>query len=44
MVALLRYRVIANRGDGGAPEHVLFADRELQLLGLIWLLLFATST
>jgi decaprenyl-phosphate phosphoribosyltransferase len=44
MAALLRYRVIANRGDGGAPEQVLFADRELQLLGLIWLLLFATRT
>lgn len=44
MVALLRYRVIAHRGDGGAPEHVLFANRELQLLGLIWLFLFATST
>ena len=44
MLALRRYRVIANRGDGGAPEQVLFADRELQLLGLIWLLLIATST
>ena len=44
MLALLCYRVIANRGNGGAPEQILFADRELQLLGLIWLLLFATST
>jgi decaprenyl-phosphate phosphoribosyltransferase len=43
-LALLRYRVIANQGNGGAPEQVLFTDRELQLLGLIWLLLFATST
>ena len=44
MLALLRYRVIANRGNGGTPEQILFADRELQLLGLIWLLLFAAST
>ncbi len=43
MVALLRYRAIANRGNGGAPEQLLFANRGLQLLGLIWLLLFATS-
>jgi decaprenyl-phosphate phosphoribosyltransferase len=44
MVALLRYRAIATRGNGGASEHVLFANGDLQLLGLIWLLLFAAST
>lgn len=41
---LLRYAVIACRGGGGAPEHVLFADRQLQVLGLTWLLFFATAT
>jgi decaprenyl-phosphate phosphoribosyltransferase len=41
---LLRYAVIACRGGGGAPEHVLFADRQLQVLGLFWLFLFATAT
>jgi decaprenyl-phosphate phosphoribosyltransferase len=41
---LLRYAVIACRGGGGAPEHVLFADRLLQVLGLTWLLFFATAT
>ena len=44
MIALLRHRVIATRGNGGAPEQVLFANREFQLLGLIRLLLFAAST
>ena len=41
--AFLRYVLIASRGNGGAPEQVLFADRPLQLLGLIWLLLFAAG-
>lgn len=41
---LLRYAVIACRGGGGAPEHVLFADRQLQVLGVMWLLLFTTAT
>jgi decaprenyl-phosphate phosphoribosyltransferase len=41
---LLRYAVIACRGGGGAPEHVLFADRQLQVLGLAWLILFAAAT
>jgi decaprenyl-phosphate phosphoribosyltransferase len=41
---LLRYAVIACRGGGGAPEHVLFSDRLLQVLGLTWLLFFATAT
>lgn len=41
---LLRYAVIACRGGGGAPERVLFADRQLQFLGVVWLLLFANAT
>ena len=41
--SLLRYALIASQGGGGAPENVLFSDRPLQLLGLIWLLLFAAG-
>ena len=41
--SVLRYALIASRGGGGAPEHVLFSDRHLQLLGLIWLLLLAAG-
>lgn len=41
--SVLRYALIASGGGGGAPENVLFSDRHLQLLGLIWLLLFAAG-
>lgn len=43
-LVLLRYAVIASRGGGGAPERVLSADRQLQVFGLIWLLVAATAT
>lgn len=43
-LCLLRYAVIAGRGGGGAPEQVLFADRQLQVLGLIWLLLLVVGS
>jgi decaprenyl-phosphate phosphoribosyltransferase len=40
-LALLRYVAIVARGRGGAPERVLFADRVIQLAGVVWLALFA---
>lgn len=43
-LALVRYAAIAGRGGGGAPERVLFRDRQFQLLGLIWLLLLAIGS
>ena len=41
--SLLRYTLISSRGGGGAPEQVLFSDRHLQVLGLVWLLLVAAG-
>jgi decaprenyl-phosphate phosphoribosyltransferase len=41
--ALLRYAIVASRGEAGTPENVLFADRRLQLFGLTWVLLFAAG-
>jgi decaprenyl-phosphate phosphoribosyltransferase len=38
--ALLRYTLIVEQGHGGAPEEVFAADRTLQVLGLIWLVVF----
>jgi decaprenyl-phosphate phosphoribosyltransferase len=38
--ALLRYGLVLERGEGGAPEEVFLSDRVLQALGLIWLVTF----
>ena len=40
-VCLLRYGRLVLAGAGEAPEDVLFRDRTLQLIGLVWLVLFA---
>ena len=39
-IALLRYALLLERGEGGAPEDVLSADRVLQILGVVWVVLF----
>lgn len=43
VVALLRYAVDIDRGAAGEPETIVLGDRVLQLLGLMWLGLFATA-
>lgn len=40
-LALLRYGWHLRRGSGEAPEEVLLNDRLLQLISLVWLILFA---
>ena len=37
LTALLRYGLVLERGQGGAPEEVFLADRVLQGLGLMWI-------
>ncbi len=37
LVAVLRYVLEAERGEGGAPEEVLLGHRSLQVLGATWL-------
>ncbi len=41
--ALLRYTLILEQGHGAAPEEIFAHDRVLQILGLIWLIVFATA-
>jgi decaprenyl-phosphate phosphoribosyltransferase len=36
VLAMLRYALLAERGEGGAPEDVVLSDRPLQVLGLVW--------
>ncbi|MEZ5216891.1 MAG: decaprenyl-phosphate phosphoribosyltransferase [Ilumatobacteraceae bacterium] len=40
-MALLRYLLVLEQGHGGAPEDVFFRDRTLQVLGLVWAIVFA---
>ena len=41
VTALLRYSLILESGGGGAPEDVVIGDRLIQVLGALWLLVFA---
>jgi decaprenyl-phosphate phosphoribosyltransferase len=38
--ALLRYTLVLEQGHGSAPEEIFAHDRTLQVLGLIWLIVF----
>lgn len=38
VLAILRYALLAARGEAGAPEDVFAADRTLQILVLLWLI------
>ncbi len=41
LIALLRYLLILEQGHGGAPEDVFLADRTLQAVGVLWVVVFA---
>src|SRR5438309_591739 len=41
VIAILRYALLIDGGQGGAPEDVVLADRSLQVIGAVWVLLFA---
>ena len=40
LAALMRYLLALEQGRGGAPEEVFASDRTLQVLGLIWVVIF----
>jgi decaprenyl-phosphate phosphoribosyltransferase len=41
IIALLRYTFLVEGGRGAKPEELVFADHPLQVLGVIWAVLFA---
>jgi decaprenyl-phosphate phosphoribosyltransferase len=41
VIAVLRYALVVDQGGGGAPEEVVLSDRTLQIVGVIWIALFA---
>jgi decaprenyl-phosphate phosphoribosyltransferase len=43
VLGILRYALLLETGHGGAPEEVVLGDRTLQVLGLVWVALFAVG-
>jgi decaprenyl-phosphate phosphoribosyltransferase len=41
VVGVLRYALTIDQGAAGAPEDIVLSDRGLQVIGAVWLLLFA---
>ncbi len=41
VLAVLRYSLLVDTGEGGAPEDVVMGDRTLQAFGLLWMVTFA---
>ncbi|MGA0262381.1 MAG: decaprenyl-phosphate phosphoribosyltransferase [Ilumatobacteraceae bacterium] len=38
--ALMRYALMIERGEGSAPEEIFFRDRTIQVMGLVWIVVF----
>ena len=43
MIALFRYLLVLETGDGAAPEEVFASDRVLQITGLCWLVIYGAA-
>lgn len=43
VVALLRYAYLVEGGQGGEPEELVLGDRQMQLFGAVWVVLFAAG-
>jgi decaprenyl-phosphate phosphoribosyltransferase len=43
VMAMLRYELLIEQGQGGAPEEIFLRNRVLQGLGLVWAALFAAG-
>jgi len=43
LLALLRYTYLVEQGRGARPEQLVFSDRSLPALGLVWVVLFAVA-
>lgn len=41
LAALMRYLLVLEQGHGSAPEEIFAADRMLQLMGVVWAVVFA---
>jgi len=43
VIAVLRYAVDVDGGNGGEPEEIVLGDRVLQVLGLVWVVLMGLA-
>lgn len=43
LTAFLRYALVLDQGQGAAPEEVFAADRVLQVLGVVWVIVFGLA-
>ncbi len=43
VLGVLRYALLLDQGEGGAPEEVILRDRVLLLIGVAWVVLFALA-
>jgi decaprenyl-phosphate phosphoribosyltransferase len=43
VIAILRYALLMDAGEGGAPEELVLRNRPLQILGVVWIGLFAVG-
>ena len=43
LTAFLRYALVIEQGQGAAPEEVFASDRVLQVLGVIWVIVFGLA-
>jgi decaprenyl-phosphate phosphoribosyltransferase len=43
VLAILRYALLLEQGQGGAPEELVLSDRVLLVLGALWAILFAVA-
>jgi decaprenyl-phosphate phosphoribosyltransferase len=43
VMALLRYALVVELGQGGAPEDIVLGDRTVQVLGLLWVCLYGAG-
>ena len=43
LTALLRYMLVLEQGHGAAPEEIFARDRVLQVLGLVWVVVFGLA-
>jgi decaprenyl-phosphate phosphoribosyltransferase len=41
VLAVLRYALLLDAGQGGAPEEIVLGDRPIELMGAAWIFLFA---
>ena len=43
VLAILRYALRLDAGEGGAPEDIVLGDRMLQVLGVVWAVMFTSG-